>query len=200
VVVDAPSGPGSAIGLRAKTGRAIAVLLTGTRASPEARRRCEIVLATPALPALYQPFHWVMDLPWQEAAAAVDAARRALEAAAASELGTLLRALQPDVSGGVAIGLVGAPERNLAAIASPHIRAHAAEGVLFRRVWQVGAASNTLACSAFPERDIEAQASRALGLAPADIRTRLERFGRILGRPWRADEKAAALAAWMVLP
>lgn len=199
-MVDDPPGRGNAVGLRAKTGRAIAVLLTGTRARPEADRRCEIVLATPAVPALYQPFHRVMDLPWEQAAASVDAAQRALEAAAATELGALLRALQPHAPGAVAIGVVGAPERNLAAIASPHIRAHAAEGVLFRRVWQVGAADNGLTCIAFPERDIAARARSALGLAPADIQTGLARFGRALGRPWRADEKAAALAAWMVLP
>ena len=191
--------PSAAIGLRAKTGRAIAVVLTGSRANPQAVSRSEIALATPAAGALYQPFHQVMDLPWEQAATSVHSAERALEAAAATELGALLRALQSHALVAVGVGVVGAPDRNLAAIGSPHICAHAAEGVLFRRVWQVGAAVNALACVAFPERDIETLASNRLGLAAASIQTRLAVFGREVGRPWRADEKAAALAAWMVL-
>src|SRR5207247_7284 len=95
--------------------------------------------------------------------------------------------------------IVGAPERNLAAIGSPHIRAHAAEGVLFRRVLQAGAAANALYWSAFPERDFESFAAMSLGLAVAAARLRLAEFGQALGRPWRADEKAAAMAAWLAL-
>jgi hypothetical protein len=127
------------IGLRAKTARAIAVVLAGTASSPRAVTRTEITLASPAKPALYQPYHEVMDLPWERAAVAVQNAERAIEAVATKGLKALLDELRLrgiDVS---CIGIVGAPERNLAAIGSPHIRAHAAEGVLFRHVLQVGA-------------------------------------------------------------
>ena len=187
------------IGLRAKTGRAIAVVLAGTAASPRAVIRTEITLASPAKPALYQPYHEVMDLPWERAIAAVQDAARAIEAAATKGLKVMIEELR---SGGIdvtCIGIVGAPERNLAAIGSPHIRAHAAEGVLFRRALPVGAEMNGLPSPIYSEQSIEASAAASLGVSFDDLRARLAEIGRVLGAPWRADEKAAAMAAWIGL-
>jgi hypothetical protein len=187
------------IGLRAKTARAIAVVLAGTAASPRAVTRTEITLASPAKPALYQPYHEVMDLPWERATVAVQNAERVIEAAATRGLKALLDELRSrgvDVS---CIGIVGAPERNLAAIGSPHIRAHAAEGVLFRHVLQVGAEANELPSAIHSERGIEAATAASLGVSLDDMRVRLAEIGRVLGTPWRADEKAAAMAAWIGL-
>jgi hypothetical protein len=42
------------------------------------------------------------------------------------------------------VGIVGAPDRDLARIGNFHIRAHAAEGVLFRKVLNVAAEANGL--------------------------------------------------------
>jgi hypothetical protein len=187
------------IGLRAKTARAIAVVLAGTVAMPRAVVRTEITLASPADPALFQPYHEVMDLPWERAIAAVQSAERAIEAAASKGLKLLIEELRSrgiDVS---CIGIVGAPERNLAAIGSAHIRAHAAEGVLFRHVLQVGAEANDLPSAIHSERGIEAFAAAGLGVSLDDMRARLAEIGRVLGSPWRADEKAAAMAAWIGL-
>jgi len=187
------------LGLRAKTARAIAVVLAGTAASPRAVIRTEITLASPANPALFQPYHELMDLPWERTVVAVQNAERAIEAAATKGLKLLiaeLRSRSIDVS---CIGIVGAPERNLAAIGSPHIRAHAAEGVLFRHVLQVGAEANDLPSAIHSERGIEASAAAGLGIPLDEIRARLAEFGRVLGSPWRADEKAAAMAAWIGL-
>ena len=189
----------AAIGLRARTGHAIAIVLAGNAASPQAVARAEIVLAAATTPSLYQPYHEVMDLPWERAVTSVRKAERALEAAAVKGLTALVSELQSRALDATAVGIVGAPERNLAAIGSPHIRAHAAEGVLFRRVLQVGAAASELACTAFPERDFESFAASRLGLSVAAVRARLAEFGQGIGRPWRADEKAAAMAAWIVL-
>ena len=187
------------LGLRAKTARAIAVVLAGTTASPRAVIRTEITLASPANPALFQPYHELMDLPWERTVVAVQNAERAIEAAATKGLKLLiaeLRSRSIDVS---CIGIVGAPERNLAAIGSPHIRAHAAEGVLFRHVLQVGAEANDLPSAIHSERGIEASAAAGLGISLDEMRARLAEIGRVLGSPWRAVEKAAAMAAWIGL-
>src|SRR2546422_727739 len=37
------------------------------------------------------------------------------------------------------VGVVGSPDRQLDRIGNPHIRAHAAEGILFRRVLEIAA-------------------------------------------------------------
>ena len=87
----------------------------------------------------------------------------------------------------------------LQSIGSPHIRAHAAEGALFRRVWEVAADAIDMPCLAFPEKDFEAFTIRRLQLQAEAVRERLAEFGRATGRPWRSDEKAAAMAAWLAL-
>jgi hypothetical protein len=187
------------IGLRAKTGRAIAVVVAGPASSLQALLRTELTFATMEEPALFQPYHQVMDLPWPKAARAVQEPTRLLEAAAARSLETLLAELRSKGIAATGVAVVGAPERNLEAIGSPHIRAHAAEGVLFRHVLQAGAAAHHLPCAAFAEKGFEAHASSLLGLSLDVVQDQLADFGRSLGRPWRADEKAAALAAWVAL-
>jgi len=90
--------------------------------------RTEITLTSPAKLALYQPYHEVMDLPWARATAAVQNAERAIEAAAAKGLKVLIEELRSrgiDVS---CIGIVGAPERNLAAIGRRSNRKSSAGG------------------------------------------------------------------------
>ena len=185
------------IGLRAKTARAIVVTIAAGNGLPDVVTRGEMVLATPATPELFQPYHVVVDLPWDRAASAVGKAERAIAATAAGALKDLIAGL---CDAGVAvsgIGVVGAPERDLAAIASPHIRAHAAEGVLFRRVLETAAAANNLRCECYSEDDLENLAAARLGLPVAAIKSRIAQFGKQMGQPWRADEKAAAIAAWL---
>ena len=55
------------IGLRVKTGRAIAVLLRGPADAPTVLKRGELMLADSNEPDTWQPYHVVMDLPWVEA-------------------------------------------------------------------------------------------------------------------------------------
>jgi len=82
--------------------------------------------------------------------------------------------------------VVGAPAKNLGRIGNEHIRTHAAEGVLFRRVLEV-AERNGVACRGFAETE--------LGAPDAKI----EALGKKAGPLWRADERAAATAAWLAL-
>jgi hypothetical protein len=49
------------------------------------------------------------------------------------------------------------------------------------------------------EKQLEGRAAKDLERGATEIKQRLAEFGRSLGRPWRADEKAAATAAWIVL-
>ena len=187
------------IGLRAKTGRAIGVIVVGTEASPRAVRRDEIILGTHATPELFQPYHLVMSLPWDEAIVGVRESERAIAAVATRKLESLLNDLRTQGFDPACVAVVGAPDRKLASIGSPHIRAHAAEGVLFRHVWQLAAQAVGVPSMAFAEKGIENFAAARLGVDVETLRARLAEFGQAVGRPWRADEKAAAMAAWMAL-
>ncbi|HTD28654.1 MAG TPA: hypothetical protein VK660_04635 [Xanthomonadaceae bacterium] len=191
--------PTACLGLRARTARAIAIVVSGTTQSPQVVTRTQISLATADSPALFGPYHEVLQLPWGEAVVAVQAAQRAIEVLATRSLKRLLLDLRTQDIEVACIAVVGAPERNLQTIGSPHIRAHAAEGVLFRHVWEVAADTIGTPWTAFPEKGFEALASQRLGIPVETVRERLTEFGRTAGRPWRSDEKAAAMAAWLAI-
>jgi hypothetical protein len=189
----------TAIGLRAKTARAIAVVLSGAADAPVAVRRAELTFATSHTPATFQPYHEVMDLPWDRAQLAVRKAELALVATAAAALRQFVEQARRDGSRVWTVGIVGAPDRKLERIASPHIRAHAAEGVLFRRILERAAEQNGLAWRGYAEKGLEDLAVQELGVAREVLKETLSQFGGAVGRPWRADEKAAAMGAWLAL-
>lgn len=187
------------IGLRAKTARAIAMILSGTAKAPVAVRRTELIFATSKTPATYQPYHEAMDLPWERAQLRVRTAESELVATAAAALRQLVDEASAGGSRIRSVGIVGAPERRLEAIGSPHIRAHAAEGVLFRRILERAAAENGLEWQSYVEPGLEDRAAKELRMTTLQVKETLAQFGRVVGRPWRADEKAAAIGAWLAL-
>ena len=187
------------IGLRAKTARAIAVVLGGPSDAPVVLKKFEIALADPRNAATAQPYHEVMDLPWAESQRAVRKSARAIEVIAGKALARLIKELRSagmKVSG---VGIVGASDRDLARIGNYHIRAHAAEGVLFRRVLDLAADANGLRRRTFSDREFDELTKTELGAQSAAVKQKLNDLGRALAPPWRADEKQAAIAAWLVL-
>jgi len=168
------------LGFRAKTGGAIAVALSD---DGEFLLRREVSLVDPKLPATAEPYHAVMELPWAEAEVRVQPLVAAIENVATK----MLEALIAELGNVTAVGVVGAPPKNLARIGNEHIRAHAAEGVLFRRVIEVAAARHGIPCTGVSDKE--------LGTPDAKIKA----MGKKAGPPWRADERAAATAAWLAL-
>jgi hypothetical protein len=189
----------ASIGLRAKTGRAIAVVLAGRPTAPRVIKRFEFSVVDPAAPETFQPYHEVLDLPWEQAQKRVQKITGKIERVATKALRTLVRELESEGFNVRGVGVLGAGERNLEKIGSTHIRAHAAEGVLFRQVLEAAAETNDLPCRRFDERSIEQTAETELKIPVARIKAQLLEMGREAGSPWRADEKAAATAAWIVL-
>ncbi len=86
----------AAIGLKAKTGRAIAVVLRGPANAPQLIKRTELDLTDARVPATFQPYHEVMDLPWNESQVKVKPFIRAIEKVAAKALSELIRELQSE--------------------------------------------------------------------------------------------------------
>ncbi len=187
------------IGLRAKTGRAIAVVLGGPPESPVVLLKTEIKLVDPKLPATAQPYHVILDLPWDEWPRAVRKSAQAIERVASKALGSLTDEQLANGRKVIGVGIVGAPDRDLAHIGNPHIRAHAAEGVLFRQVLDIGAASNGLKWQAFSDRDFDKTAAVLLGAKHLKVKQSLDALRQRLPAPWRKDEKQAAMAAWIAL-
>jgi hypothetical protein len=176
----------AAIGFRAKTGRAIVVVLAGTDEVPALVWRGEVSLADPKTPATAEPYHQVMEMPWSEATVAVQPLIKAIENRASAVLHEILDDMKSRQVKIRAVGVVGSPPRSLEKLGNLHIRAHAAEGILFRSVLESAAATSKLRCLGLSDRGI---------IVPPFMKE----IGRAAGPPWRTDERLAATAAWLAL-
>jgi|SRR2546425_2292530 len=189
----------ASIGFRAKTGKAIAIALSRSDPSPAYLARWEVVLHDPKIPATSQPHHEVMELPWSDAQTAVRQLELGIENVATKVVAALMNEIQSKGFSVSGVGVVGSPDRKLERIGNAHIRAHAAEGILFRRVLEVAAANHNLQYRSFSDRSFEEVTFPQLHTKPQEIKNTLVLIGRAAGKPWRADERAAAVAAWLML-
>ena len=186
-----------AIGFRTKTAKAIAIALSSP-GSPKFEARRYLELYDHKTPQTAQPHHEVMELPWPAAMTAVRKYVEMIDDVATEQLRTLLKELKPTVDVR-RIAVVGSPDRNLEKIGNRHIRAHAAEGMLYRRSMERAAKRCGVECRAFGDRDFDDLATQTLGRTSKEIAKMMKTLGQSAGRPWRADERAAATAAWIVL-
>ena len=102
-------------------------------------------------------------------------------------------------SGGVAAGLVVGSVIDPQQVGNAHIRAHASEGQLFRTVVKDALQACGVSSTVFVEKQLAVTAPRELSQSEDTIKQTVASFGKSLKGPWRADEKAAAIAAWMAL-
>src|SRR5213075_1526506 len=107
-------------------------------------KKFELRLTDPKMRTTFQPYHAVMELPWEQCEKAVQKSAKAIEVIARKGLKSLIAELNSQGMKVRAVGIVGAPDRDLARIGNFHIRAHAAEGVLFRQVLNLAADANGL--------------------------------------------------------
>jgi hypothetical protein len=191
----------AAVGFRVHSGWATAVLLLGTAAAPEVADSRVVQLADPSVPDSRQPYHAGLDLPKGEAARTVALLVKSVERFARRALLDLFMAYRVGGYRLRAAGVVVGSNVDPATIENEHVRADAAEGQLFRVVIQETAQSRGLALSvtATVEEEIFDTASKKLGIPERRLKEMVSGFGRRVDGPWRAEEKAAALAAWVGL-
>ena len=183
----------TAIGFRIKSGYAIAIVLAGPPESPTVVARRIVELSDPAVAATKQPYH---DGFGTEHADPREVARRItiVERCAKQSVASLVADTHASHAA-LVVGSVIDPQQ----VGNPHIRAHANEGKLFRTVVEEALRSHGVRCDVIVEKQLAARAKAALPLAEAAIKQTVLGFGKAIGGPWRADEKAAATAAWLAL-
>jgi hypothetical protein len=98
-----------------------------------------------------------------------------------------------------AAGLVVGSDVDPASLRQPHIRAHALEGRLYREAVEAAVSACGLTCNVLVERDAIVQGANAIGKDPTEFKGTLNALGKVVGRPWGAQEKMAAVAAWVAL-
>jgi hypothetical protein len=186
----------AALGVRVKSGWGSAIVLTTEHSQPRFLHRARLLLSNPKAPRSSQPYHRGFGS-LQKDPAVLKRLTRVVRAATARSLRALVLDCSkaghpPVVAVALVVGSTIEPER----ITNEHIRAHAFEARLFRTALEQAAGRLGLRCSVTRERDLERATSAALGSgAPATAAA----LGKAAGRPWRADEKLATLAAWAAL-
>jgi hypothetical protein len=185
-----------ALGFRVKSGYAIAVALQGPASAPGAVARHVVELSDPGVADTRQPYHDGF-YTHEEDARTIARRVRVIERCATRSVAALLK--DGRLAGCRGAGLVVGSVIDPAKVGNPHIRAHASEGRLFRTVLESALRSHGIVCEVIVEKQLAAKAAAALERRDAEIRKVLAGFGKTLGGPWRADEKAASTAAWLAL-
>jgi len=188
----------AAVGFRVKSGWAAAVLLVGPTATPQALGRRIVALSDPGFPGTQQPYHAAMGLLEEDQAKISSRTAIVHRVAALSVKATLddfATAGHRILRAGLVVGSLTDPQ----SISNPHIRAHSLEGQLFRSVLAAALEAHGLLCSVVLERDAYAKAATTFARSEDDMKRAVTALGRSLEGPWRAEEKLAALAAWMNL-
>jgi len=191
--------PQLAIGFRVKTGRATAVVMVGPASAPRVLSRKSLQLWDPAIPESHQPWHADFELPPDESARVVPVALKAVERVARSALRELVDEIQSAHGSILGIALVAGSSTDPESIHNPHMRAHAREGQLFPQALADAAKSMRIPAVMLVESEVFTRAAASRGKSPDAIKLAVTEAGRALGKPWSAEEKTAAAAAWIVL-
>jgi len=189
----------AALGLKARTGRAILVALGGTADQPVLLERSVFKTVVEGEMA---PYHQALGLAPAAARASVEhgiaTAHRLAEAAIRAVLLRLRQAGHEVVTGAALIG-PGMPAWSTDDILAVHVRMHQAEGELFRDVLAAGVKASGLALLVLPEKTASDAAAAALGWSRAALDQAVASLGKTAGPPWGKDQKDAAAAALAAL-
>jgi len=188
----------AALGFRVKSGWAVAVLLAGPVGSPHVLDRRVIQLCDPTIPGSKQPHHASMGT-LQTDEPKVERLRKLIAKAALGSVTEMMKDYKSEGHQLRRATLVVGSDIDPAKISNPHIRAHALEGRLFRTVLQDALRSCGLECSVIVERNAYKQAAGGLKRSEPELKQLLKQLGHSVEGRWSADEKLAALAAWLAL-
>ena len=175
------------------------MLVEGPARSPRVLDRRAIELSDPRVPTSRQPYHAVRDAPPGEAVKLERRLRGLVERVTKRSLAALLNEYRRQGHPVRRVALVVGSLIDPAKIGNDHIRAHALEGQLFRSALERAAHAARLPCTTLVERALYGTAATRLKRSPAALRRTVTDLGGALGGPWRADDKAATLAAWLAL-
>lgn len=191
--------PQLAIGFRVKTGRATAVVMAGPASAPRVLSRKSLQLWDPAIPESHQPWHADFELPPDESARIVPMALKAVERVTLSALRELVDEVRTTHGAIVGIAFVAGSSTDPESIHNPHMRAHAREGQLFPQALAAAAKTLRIPAVTLVESEVFTIVAAKLARSPDAVKLAVTELGRNVGKPWSAEEKAAAAAAWITL-
>jgi hypothetical protein len=188
----------ASLGFTVKSGWASVVLLTGGSVSPKVADTRRIELSDPDIPDAKQPYHDGFGTARREGKE-LDKLVASVERFGGKSIGALIEQYRSDghrlKGAGIVVGSLIDPNT----LGNSHVRIHALEGQLFRGVLERAAAKAGVSCAVWRERDLYPLGVEKLDLPEKELRGTLATLGRGQPGSWRAEQKTATLAAWLVL-
>jgi len=183
------------LGFRVKSGWAAAVLIANSQRAPTVIDSRVIELADPGVPDSRQPFHAGFGTE-QTDTTKVTRLIHGIEQFSRRSIAALLADYRKQHHVRRA-GVVVASLTDPATIGNQHMRAHASEGRLFRTVLVDALEHCDVAVRVVLEREAYELLGKALRRPPTEAKHKVAALGERVAR-WRAEQKVAAAAAWLV--
>jgi hypothetical protein len=149
-----------------------------------------------------QPYHFAEGLDLKKAERWIEQCLNTSERLARDAIAVTVTKLQQQGYRVRACGLVCSSARplpELVSVLASHALIHTAEGEMFRDALTRASAHHGLPVLGVKERELFDRCTADLDMTQQETESRLAELGRMLGPPWRQDEKFATLAAWLAL-
>ena len=189
----------AAFGFRVKSGWAMAVLLAGSSSAPKLVKCQAVLLSDPKIPQSKQPHHAALGRPGKEGKTLAEKLCHVVAGAAKQSVQQLLDQAVADGYGVIGAGLVVGSLVDPGTLHNEHIRAHGLEGQLFRTALEDALREQGLPSRVLLEKNAYVMASPTLHKSAPEAKKIIAGLGESHEGFWRAEEKLAALAAWMAL-
>jgi len=186
----------AALGVRAHSGLAAYLVLSGDSMHPDIDARARMTLCDPAIKGSKQPFHEAEPMTFAKAEQFITRCAASTAALAEKALADIQR--NSPVSACCVLTASGKPLPDLKGILASHTLIHAAEGEFYRDAVAVACKRQQIAVRRVRERDVEVELHK-LPVPVVTAKERLIQFGKQMGPPWTQDEKMAAIGAWLML-
>jgi len=196
------SGSDAALGFSPHSGWAAVIGLGGPEAEPRILVRARVEMADAGVPESKQPYHAVEGLRVQDAARRLAAYAKTAETMAYRSIRAIVDEMAQRGYRVRSAGILdssGRKKSSLASILASHALIHAADGDHFRQALAAATARCRLQVSRIRARDLDSQAANTLGRSVPVLKKAVAELGRQVGPPWGADQKMAALLAWLLV-
>jgi hypothetical protein len=165
-----------------------------------ARSRLELIDSND--PESKQPYHAVEMVCVEEAMGRLDGYMTVAKSMAYQSIHTKCEDLKVMGYRLKSVGILESAARkpsSLASILASHAAIHAADGDHFRNALAAAAEKDGLTVYRIRTRALEGEAAAGLRRPIQKLRDAVASLGRQVGSPWGADQKQAALLAWLIL-
>jgi hypothetical protein len=194
--------PRCALGFAPHSGWAAVVIVGGTVAAPRVLARERVELIDVRLAGSRQPYHALEGLTLAQARQRLEQFENSAAAQALAQLQALLARTATgghEASGAALLDSAAREGASLEEILASHTLIHAAEGNHFRAALAGACAALGLPLLRIRQRELTERAALALRQPLGTITAAVAALGHGVGPPWGADQKSAALVAWLKL-